>query len=193
MPGLAAFNLMQWIADHDEVLRPPVGNAQIWQDANFIVTIVAGPNERTDFHDDPLEEFFYQIKGDMTLRIIEDGRIKDVPIREGDVLLLPPHTRHSPQRPEPGSYGLVIEAQRPEGHLDAFEWYCDRVRPPHPPRRVPAEQHRRRPAAGVPQLLRQRGTAHLPQLRLARPRPPPAPAGGRAAGDCDGVKSNTVT
>ncbi len=125
MPGLAAFNLMQWIADHDDVLKPPVGNAQIWQDANFIVTIVAGPNERTDFHDDPLEEFFYQIKGDMTLRIIEDGRMKDVPIREGDVLLLPPHTRHSPQRPEPGSYGLVIEAQRPEGHLDAFEWYCD--------------------------------------------------------------------
>ena len=42
MPGLAAFNLMQWIADHEDVLKPPVGNAQIWQDANFIVTIVAG-------------------------------------------------------------------------------------------------------------------------------------------------------
>lgn len=125
MAGLAAFNLMQWIKDHEEVLKPPVGNAQIWQDSDFIVTIVAGPNERTDFHVDPLEEFFYQIKGDMTLRIIEDGQIKDVPIREGDILLLPPYTRHSPQRPEPGSYGLVIEASRPEGHVDAFEWYCD--------------------------------------------------------------------
>ncbi|MCY4190292.1 MAG: 3-hydroxyanthranilate 3,4-dioxygenase, partial [Rhodospirillaceae bacterium] len=110
MSGLAAFNLMQWIKDHEEILKPPVGNAQIWQDSDFIVTIVAGPNERTDFHVDPLEEFFYQLKGDMVLRIIEDGRIKDVSIKEGDILLLPPFTRHSPQRPEPGSYGLVIES-----------------------------------------------------------------------------------
>ncbi len=125
MAGLAAFNLMQWIEDHRDILKPPVGNAQIWQDADFMVTIVAGPNERTDFHDDPLEEFFYQLKGNMILRIIEDGRMRDVPIREGDVLLLPPHVRHSPQRPEPGSYGLVIERVRPEGAKDAFEWYCD--------------------------------------------------------------------
>lgn len=125
MSGLAAFNLFQWIEDHKDVLKPPVGNAQIWQDTDFMVTIVAGPNERTDYHDDPLEEFFYQIKGNMTLRIIEDGRVKDVPIREGDVLLLPPHTRHSPQRPEPGSYGIVVERVRPMGKRDAFEWYCD--------------------------------------------------------------------
>lgn len=125
MSGLAAFNMMQWIEDHRDVLKPPVGNAQIWQDTDFMVTIVAGPNERTDFHDDPLEEFFYQLKGNMILRIIEDGRIKDVPINEGDILLLPPNTRHSPQRPEPGSYGLVVERVRPEGKLDAFEWYCE--------------------------------------------------------------------
>lgn len=125
MGGLAAFNLMQWIKDHDDVLRPPVGNAQIWEESEFMVTIVAGPNERTDFHVDPHEEFFYQIKGDMTLRIIEDERIKDVSIREGDVLLLPPYTRHSPQRPEAGSYGLVIERQRDDNLVDAFEWYCE--------------------------------------------------------------------
>lgn len=126
MNGLAAFNLMKWIEDHKDILKPPVGNAQIWQDTDFMVTIVAGPNERTDFHDDPLEEFFYQIKGDMTLRIIEDDRVRDVPIREGDVLLLPPHVRHSPQRPHPGSYGLVVERVRPAGALDAFEWFCDK-------------------------------------------------------------------
>ena len=192
MPGLAAFNLMQWIADHDEVLKPPVGNAQIWQDANFIVTIVAGPNERTDFHDDPLEEFFYQIKGDMTLRIIEDDRIKDVPIREGDVLLLPPHTRHSPQRPgarllRPGDRGPA--AGRPSRRL---RMVLRPLRPPHPPRRVPAQQHRRRPAAGVPRLLRQRRAAHLRQLRLDRPRPPPTPAGGGIAADCDWVRGRFV-
>lgn len=123
MPGLAAFNLQKWIDDHADLLKPPVGNAQIWQDTEFMVTIIGGPNQRTDYHDDPAEEFFYQLKGDIVLRIIEDGKPRDLPIREGDVLLLPPHLRHSPQRPA-GSIGLVIERHRREGELDAFEWYC---------------------------------------------------------------------
>jgi 3-hydroxyanthranilate 3,4-dioxygenase len=113
----------QWIDAHRELLQPPVGNAQIWQNTDFIVTVVGGPNRRTDYHDDPLEEFFYQLTGDMVLRILEDGRPRDLPIREGSIFLLPPHLRHSPQRPE-GSVGLVIERQRPEGVIDAFEWYC---------------------------------------------------------------------
>lgn len=118
------FNLMRWIDEHREQLQPPVGNAQIWSDADFIVTVVGGPNARTDYHDDPLEEFFYQLRGDMTLRIFEDSAPRDVPIREGEIFLLPPHTPHSPQRPIPGSVGLVIERQRPEGVIDAFQWYC---------------------------------------------------------------------
>lgn len=124
MSRLAAFNLNKWIEEHADLLKPPVGNAQIWQDADFIVTIVGGPNERTDYHDDPLEEFFYQLKGDMTLRVRENGRPRDVPIREGDILLLPAHTRHSPQRPA-DTLGMVIEYVRPEGALDAFEWFCE--------------------------------------------------------------------
>ena len=119
----APLNLQRWIDEHRDLLKPPVGNAQIWEDGDFIVTIVGGPNQRTDYHDDPLEEFFFQLKGTMVLRILEDGRPKDVPIREGDVFLLPPHVRHSPQRPE-GSVGLVIEYRRPPGIVDAFEWYC---------------------------------------------------------------------
>ena len=125
MTGLAAFNLKHWIDDHAELLKPPVGNAQIWQGTDFMVTVVGGPNVRTDYHDDPLEEFFYQLKGDMVLRIIEDGKPRDVPIREGDVLLLPPHVRHSPQRPA-DTIGLVIEYTRPKGSPDAFEWYCEK-------------------------------------------------------------------
>jgi 3-hydroxyanthranilate 3,4-dioxygenase len=113
----------QWIDAHRDLLRPPVGNAQIWQNTDFIVTVVGGPNRRTDYHDDPLEEFFYQIKGDMVLRIREDGRPRDLPIGEGGIFLLPPHVRHSPQRPD-GSIGLVIERQRPAGVIDGFEWYC---------------------------------------------------------------------
>lgn len=85
--------------------------------------VIGGPNARTDYHDEPFEEFFYQLEGNISLRIIEDGRPRDVPIREGEVLLLPPHVRHSPQRPEPGSIGLVVERRRPEGLMDGFEWY----------------------------------------------------------------------
>ena len=120
---LVPLNLMKWIEDHKDVLKPPVGNAQIWRDADFIVTIVAGPNERTDYHDDPVEEFFYQLKGDMVLKVCDDGKFYDVPIREGEVFLLPPRTPHSPQRPQEGSVGLVVEAARPHA-LDAFNWYC---------------------------------------------------------------------
>ncbi len=90
----------------------------------MVVQIVGGPNQRVDFHDDPVEEFFYQLKGDMILKIHEEGRIVDVPIREGDVFLVPAHTRHSPQRPVPGSVGLVVESARSPADIDGFEWYC---------------------------------------------------------------------
>ena len=60
----------------------------------------------------------------MVLRIMEDGQPRDLPINEGDILLLPPHVRHSPQSPEPGSVGLVGERRRPEDQLDGFEWFC---------------------------------------------------------------------
>ena len=124
MTKLKAFNFYNWIEEHKHLLKPPVGNVQIWQDTDMMVTVVGGPNQRTDFHDDPVEEFFYQLKGDMVLKIIEDGECKDLIIREGDVFFLPPHVRHSPQRPMEGSIGLVVEPKRPAGHKDAFEWYC---------------------------------------------------------------------
>ncbi len=119
------FNFHKWIEEHRDLLKPPVGNAQIWQDSDLIVTIVGGPNARTDYHVDPCEEFFYQIEGDMNLRLWKDGKPEDLPIREGDIFLLPPGVPHSPQRPVPGSIGLVIERQRPIGMIDAFQWYCD--------------------------------------------------------------------
>lgn len=120
----APFNFQKWLKDNDHLLKPPVGNQQIWQDADFIVTVVGGPNERTDFHDDPFEEFFYQFKGNAYLNIMNEGKVERVDLKEGDMFLLPPHVRHSPQRPEPDSRCLVIERQRPLNVLDAFEWYC---------------------------------------------------------------------
>jgi 3-hydroxyanthranilate 3,4-dioxygenase len=118
------FNFARWIKAHEHLLKPPVGNQQIWHDTDFIVTAVGGPNERTDFHDDPLEEFFYQIRGNASLLTVVGGRYERIPLREGDMFLLPPHVRHSPQRPEAGSLCLVIERTRPPGMIDAFEWYC---------------------------------------------------------------------
>jgi len=125
-PERRPFNLAAWIAEHRDELRPPVANRQIWRDADMIVMIVGGGNERNDFHDDPREEFFFQIKGDMNLVIWpgEGSEPYDMPIREGDVHLLPAGVRHSPQRPDPDSVGLVVEYQRAPGELDGFEWAC---------------------------------------------------------------------
>ena len=53
-----------------------------------------------------------------------EGRFERVDLRQGAIFLLPPHIRHSPQRPQSGSVGLVIERKRPQGVRDGFEWYC---------------------------------------------------------------------
>jgi 3-hydroxyanthranilate 3,4-dioxygenase len=123
--ALAAFNFARWIDEHAHLLKPPVGNQQVFREAgDLVVMVVGGPNARTDYHDDPYEEFFYQLRGNMVLKVIEDGKPRDVPIREGEILLIPGHLRHSPQRPEAGSVGLVVEKVRPKDVHDAFEWYC---------------------------------------------------------------------
>ena len=123
---LKAFNFQKWIDENRDKLKPPVGNAQVWEDGEMMITVVGGPNQRRDFHDDPTEEFFYQIKGDIFLRIQEaPGKPPiEIPIKEGEVFLLPKHMRHSPQRLQAGSVGLVVEMPRPEDALDGFEWYC---------------------------------------------------------------------
>ena len=121
---LSAFNFQKWIEEHEHLLKPPVNNKLIWEDADLMVTVVGGPNQRYDYHDDPVEEFFYQMKGNAFLRVMTKNGPEEVHMKEGDIFLLPPHVRHSPQRPEEGSICLVIEPKRPEGAKDAFEWYC---------------------------------------------------------------------
>ena len=117
-------NFPNWLREHQHRLQPPVGNQQIWPQSDLICTVVGGPNQRTDFHDDPYEEYFHQFKGNASLLIADRGKFERVNLREGDVFLLPAHVRHSPQRPEPGSLCTVIERARPAGVVDAFEWYC---------------------------------------------------------------------
>jgi 3-hydroxyanthranilate 3,4-dioxygenase len=125
MPPLRPIDFKQWIDANRHLLRPPVGNKLVYQDSEFIIMAVGGPNSRKDFHVDPAEEFFQQLEGRMVLRVVRDGRIEDVPIAAGEILLLPPKVPHSPQR-MPDSVGLVIERRRRPGELDGLQWYCER-------------------------------------------------------------------
>lgn len=125
MSTQAPINLKSWIEEHRHLLKPPVGNQQVYEDRDFIIMIVGGPNLRKDYHVNPTEEFFYQIEGDITVRIIEGGKRRDVPIREGEIFLLPPNIPHSPQRPA-GTVGMVVERRRPEGHNDHLRYYCEK-------------------------------------------------------------------
>lgn len=121
---LQPFDFRKWIESHRHLLKPPVGNKQLYPVGDFIIMVVGGPNQRKDFHLDPGEEFFYQLEGDMLLKVVEKDRVVDVPIREGEVLLLPAHMPHSPRR-YANTVGLVIERVRRPGERDGLAWYCE--------------------------------------------------------------------
>lgn len=124
MSPLKAFNFRDWIDKHREYLKPPVNNRLVFRESEFIIMVVGGPNSRTDYHEDPGEEFFYQLEGDMTLRTMQDGARVDIPIREGEILLLPARVPHSPQR-YANTVGLVIERKRRPEEQDGFLWFCE--------------------------------------------------------------------
>lgn len=117
-------NLKEWIEENRHLLKPPVGNKLVWEDAEFTVMVVGGPNQRKDYHIEAGEEFFYQVEGDIIVRVMRDGKPHDVHVREGEIFLLPPHIPHSPQRPA-GTVGLVIERKRTADELDHLRWYCE--------------------------------------------------------------------
>lgn len=125
MPVLRPLNLNKWIDEHRHLLKPPVGNQQVYKEVDdFIVMVVGGPNSRKDFHYNETEELFYQLEGDVVVRIIEDGKIVPIEIKQGDMFLLPARVPHSPQR-GPNTVGLVIEKVREGSMLDSFAWYCE--------------------------------------------------------------------
>jgi 3-hydroxyanthranilate 3,4-dioxygenase len=113
------------LEDHREELKPPVGNRNLYKESgDYIVMVVAGPNARKDYHYNDTEELFYQLEGNITVRIQEDGKAVDVKLGPGDMYLHPAKVPHSPMR-EAGSIGLVIERKREEGHSDGLLWFCD--------------------------------------------------------------------
>ena len=119
------FNFKKWIDDNRHLLKPPVNNKVVYKDAEFIVMVVGGPNSRKDYHFNESEEFFYQLEGDIIVTIQEDGKAVDVPIKEGDIFLLPPKVPHNPIRFK-DTIGLVMERKRREGEMDGLMWFCEK-------------------------------------------------------------------
>jgi len=122
---LKAINLWRFIEEHKDQLKPPVNNKVIWKDAELMVMVLGGPNKRRDFHVDPSEEIFYQLKGDCYVEIITPaGKREVITVKEGEMFLLPANVPHSPHRVA-DTIGIVIERNRAKGELEHFVWYCD--------------------------------------------------------------------
>ena len=121
-----ALHLMQWIEANALAFRPPVANKEVFPESEFIFQIIRGPNARNDFHLDPGDEIFYQLRGDITVQIIDaGGKRRDVAVREGEVFLCRAGTPHCPIRPA-NTWGLVIERKRRPDELDRLAWFCER-------------------------------------------------------------------
>lgn len=118
------FNFKKWIDDNRHLLKPPVSNKVVYEDTEFIIMVVGGPNSRKDYHYNESEEFFYQLEGDIIVGIQENGKAVKVPIKEGEFFLLPPKVPHNPGRGA-NTIGLVIERKRREGEKDGLLWFCE--------------------------------------------------------------------
>ena len=123
-PALENFNLMKWVDDNRDKLKPPTAAKTVFAQDDFMVTVVGGPNARTDYHINQTEEFFFQLKGDMKLGLQVDGKAEVVTIREGSIYLLPANVPHAPMR-GPGTVGLIVERIRKNGVTDTHRWYCE--------------------------------------------------------------------
>jgi 3-hydroxyanthranilate 3,4-dioxygenase len=125
MKPLIAFTLWQWIEAYRRDFEPPVGNKVIWEDSQFTAMIIHGPKARRDFHVDPSDEIFDMLKGEMVLEYMHDGKRQEQIIREGELLLVPAFTPHSPHRPA-DTWGLVVKIKRTPIHTEVLLWFCER-------------------------------------------------------------------
>nr|XP_042711078.1 3-hydroxyanthranilate 3,4-dioxygenase isoform X1 [Chrysemys picta bellii] len=114
-------NVRKWIEENKAAFLPPVCN-KLMHCQKLNVMFVGGPNQRKDYHIEEGEELFYQVEGDMCLKIIENGNHRDIHIREGEMFLLPARIPHSPQR-YANTVGLVIERKRLNTETDGLRYY----------------------------------------------------------------------
>ena len=125
MTIIPPFNLFDWIKNNRDLLKPPVGNKNLYVDAgDYIVMIVGGPNARKDYHHNETEELFFQLEGEIIIKTQQDGKCVDIPLKEGEMFLLPAKVPHSPSRSK-NSIGLVIERKREPHHKDGLMWFSD--------------------------------------------------------------------
>ncbi len=126
MTATKGINFKKWIDENRHLLKPPVGNQVIYKpEKDFIVMVVGGPNARKDYHINETEEFFYQLEGDIVIKIVDNGNHVDVEVKEGEIYLLSAKTPHSPRRGK-NTIGLVMEVQRRPGMKDGCIWYCEK-------------------------------------------------------------------
>ncbi|XP_054964006.1 3-hydroxyanthranilate 3,4-dioxygenase isoform X3 [Pan paniscus] len=133
-----------WVEENRGSFQPPVCNKLMHQE-QLKVMFVGGPNTRKDYHIEEGEEVFYQLEGDMVLRVLEQGKHRDVVIRQGEIFLLPARVPHSPQR-FANTVGLVVERRRLETELDGLRFFSSqqyRTGKPIPGDRLWARQQRR--------------------------------------------------
>ena len=121
IPNIINFNA--WLEENRHLLKPPVGNKLLWQDQDFYCMVVGGPNQRTDYHYDEGAEYFYQLEGEMVLKLMTEAGPQDIKLGPGQMFLLPPKVPHSPQRMA-NSVGLVIERKRTAQERDGLMWFC---------------------------------------------------------------------
>ena len=125
MSVILPLNFKKWIDENRHLLKPPIGNKVVYKDMDFIIMAVGGPNSRKDYHFNEGEEFYYQLEGDIEVGIQEDGKAKTIPIKEGEIFLLPKRVPHSPRR-GPNTVGLVVEYTKRHGEKDGLQWYCEK-------------------------------------------------------------------
>jgi 3-hydroxyanthranilate 3,4-dioxygenase len=122
---MPAINLKKWVEENRDQLKPPVGNKYLYCGEDFFVMVIGGPNARNDFHVTASEEYFYQVKGDIVVKIRDDEGIKDFVVRAGETFFIPPNVPHAPCRPE-GTIGVVVERNRKAGEVEHQVFYCDK-------------------------------------------------------------------
>ncbi|UJR25981.1 hypothetical protein I4U23_007329 [Adineta vaga] len=121
--SIQKLNVHKWIDENEKDFLPPVCNKLMHND-QLTIMFVGGPNVRKDYHLEEGEELFYQLKGDMCLKVVEQNQQRDVIIKEGEIFLLPANIPHSPNRFE-NTVGFVMERRRDDKELDCLRYYQD--------------------------------------------------------------------
>lgn len=123
---LPPLNIGRWLEEHRHHLKPPYASRRVWEDRDTIVTVVAGPCNRKDFHVNPTEELVYQLEGAASVRLVDAQRqSRVVPVRAGELFLIPAGVPHAITLPADG-VAVLIERRRPAGEDDQVCFYCDR-------------------------------------------------------------------